>query len=98
MAKFKFYQDKQITTWVRDYFEIDAESLEDAVRYVQDLGCPLEEMEELPDTRAKFLRRDWDWMQDAMADLCDCDEPTRYCIFSCDLEDEGFCDEIAGRF
>ena len=97
MAKFKFYQDKQITTWVRDYFEVDAETLEDAVKYVQ-AGGTLEEMEELPNTKATFLRRDWDWMQDAWADLYDLNEPTRYVIFSCDLEDSGECDEIAGKY
>ena len=67
MAKYKFYQDKQVVAWVRDYFEVEAESLEDAVKYVQKAGCSLEEMEELPDTKAKFHHRDWDWMQDAMA-------------------------------
>ena len=95
MEKFKFFQDKQIATWVRDYFEVEAESLEDAVKYVQEQGCTLEEMESMPDnTRVSFLSRDWDWMQDAMSDLCDCDEPTRYSIFSCDIDDE----EIVGKY
>lgn len=30
MAKFRFYQDKEVTTWVRDYFNVEAETLDEA--------------------------------------------------------------------
>ena len=99
MAKFRFYQDKEVRTWVRDYFTIEAESLEEAIEYVQDAGCTLEDMECENSDRVEFERRDWDWMYDALADLCDQDDAARYSIFSCDLEDNGEMDcEIAGRY
>ena len=33
MAKFRFSQDKQITTWVSDYYYVEADCLEDAIRF-----------------------------------------------------------------
>ena len=98
MAKFRFYQDKEVRTWVRDYFTIEAETLEEAIEYVKEAGCTLEDMECEDSGRVEFEKRDWDWMQEALGEFCDADTPTRYCIYSCDLEDAGGCDEIAGRY
>lgn len=56
MAKFRFYQDKEVTSWVRDYFEVNAETLEDAIALVKDSGCSLDEMES-KDANVAFLRR-----------------------------------------
>lgn len=97
MAKFKFYQDKEVTTWVRDYFEVEAESLDEAVKWVEDMNCSLEIMERQEHSKAEFSHRDWDWMHDALCDLCDQQVPETYFIFSCDLEDAGKCDEVIGK-
>ena len=35
MAKFRFYQDKEVKTWVRDYFNVEAETLDEAIEYVK---------------------------------------------------------------
>ena len=94
MAKFRFYQDKEITSWVRDYFEVNAETLEDAIALVKDSDCSLDEMES-KDANVAFLHRDWDWMHDVLADCCDQDVPERYGIYSCDLDD---CDEIVAHY
>ena len=74
------------------------ESLDEAIEYVKEAGCTLEDMECEDSVRVEFIMRDWEWMQDALADLCDADSTARYSIFSCDLEDAGECDEVAGRY
>lgn len=45
MAKFKFYQDTKINAWVRDFFEIEADSLEDAIDLVKRGNMSLDEFE-----------------------------------------------------
>lgn len=86
MAKFRFYQDKEIKTWVRDYYNVEAETLDDAIEYVKNMGCPFEDDECMKDTKVEFEYRDTDWMIDNLIDLADADEPVRYSIFSKDLD------------
>lgn len=86
MAKFRFYQDKEVKTWVRDYFNVEAETLDDAIEYVKNMGCPFEDDECKKDTKVEFEYRDTDWMFDQIIDLADEDEPIRYSIFSKDLD------------
>ena len=89
MAKFKFYQDKEIRAWARDYFNVEANSLEEAIEFVRSLNCPLEDEERKRDTKVEFITRDWDWMYDSLCDSCDDQKPILYGIYSCDLEDNG---------
>lgn len=85
MAKFRFYQDKEVKTWVRDYFNVEAETLDEAIEYVKNMGCPFEDDECKKDIKVEFEYRDTDWMFDQIIDLAD-DEPIRYSIFSKDLD------------
>ena len=85
MAKFRFYQDKEIRTWVRDYFNVEAETLDEAIKYVKNMGCPFEDDECKKDTKVEFEYRDTDWMIDNIIDLAN-EEPIRYFIFSKDLD------------
>ena len=85
MAKFRFYQDKEIKTWVRDYYNVEAETLDEAIKYVKNMGCPLEDDECKPNTKVEFEYRDTDWMIDNLIDLAN-EEPIRYSIFSKDLD------------
>lgn len=99
MTKFRFYQDKEVLTWVRDYFEVEADNLEDAIAHVKRMGT-LEDAEDDKDSRVSFLRRDWDWMYDCLADCANENETSRFLIFSCDLESQaGMIDsEVAGKY
>lgn len=36
MAKFRFFQDKEVKTWVRDYFTVEADTLEEAIKIIED--------------------------------------------------------------
>ena len=85
MAKFRFYQDKEVKTWVRDYFNVEAETLDEAIEYVKNMGCPFEDDELKPKSKVEFEYRDTDWMIDNLIDLAN-EEPTRYSIFSKDLD------------
>ena len=49
------------------------------------MGCPFEDDECKPDTKVEFEYRDTDWMFDQVIDLAN-EEPTRYSIFSKDLD------------
>ena len=86
MAKFRFYQDKEVKTWVRDYFNVEAETLDEAIEYVKNMGCPFEDDECKHGTKVEFERRDWDWSYDNLVDLVDADDPLRYSIYSKDLD------------
>lgn len=85
MAKFRFAQEKQITTWVRDYYEIEAESLEDAIAIVEQADMSLDELES-EDDRVEWSERDsensFEWTFE------DNRFPVRYNISSCDTGDE----------
>ena len=85
MAKFRFYQDKEVKTWVRDYFNVEAETLDEAIEYVKNMGCPFEDDELKPKSKVEFEYRDTDWMIDNIIDLAN-EEPIRYSIFSKDLD------------
>lgn len=86
MAKFRFYQDKEVKTWVRDYFNVEAETLDEAIEYVKNMGCPFEDDECKPNTKVEFEYRDTDWMFDQNINLVDACVPLRYSIFSKDLD------------
>ena len=87
MAKFRFYQDKEVKTWVRDYFNVEAETLDEAIEYVKNMGCPFEDEECKKGTKVEFEYRDGDWTNEILWDCMDADDPIRYSIFSKDLED-----------
>ena len=96
MAKFKFYQDKEVKTWVRDYFEVEANTLEDAIEYVKNMGCSFDEDELKDGSKVEFKTRDWDWNSDFLVDFADSYFPSHYTIVSCDLEgdDEYDCEIV----
>ncbi len=94
MAKFRFYQDKEVKTWVRDYFNVEAETLEEAIEYVKNMGETFEDNECHKDTKVEFERRDWDWNYAHLVDCADADVPERYSIFSKDLEVNGEDSEV----
>lgn len=94
MAKFRFYQDKEVKTWVRDFFNVEAETLEEAIEYVENMGETFDDNECHKDTKVKFEYRDTDWMFDQITDLADADVPTRYSIFSMDLDAIGEDSEV----
>ena len=93
MAKFRFFQDKEVKTWVRDYFNVEAETLDEAIEYVKNMGCPFEDDELMLNSKVEFEYRDTDWMIDNLIDLAN-QEPTRYSIFSKDLDTIGEDSEI----
>ena len=80
MAKFRFYQDKEVKTWVRDYYEVEADSLEDAIEFIQKEDTSMEQLEYKYPDRVSFDERDDDQMFDLMEDQ----NPTNFEIYSCD--------------
>lgn len=58
MAKFRFMQDKEIKTWVRDWYEIEAETYEDAVRLIDDECATLDYLESKHPDVVQFVERD----------------------------------------
>ena len=83
MATFRFYQDKEVKTWVRDYYNVEAETLEDAMKQIQDAKESLEDLEYDSDN-VEFDYRD----DSVIFDACNEDWNTLI-VFSCDLEDNG---------
>lgn len=83
MAKFRFAQEKQITTWVRDFYEVEADSLYEAIKIVEEGGCSLEELE-YNDNRVEFIENDGDFMYENWSN----DFPDVYRVISCDTEEE----------
>lgn len=98
MAKFRFYQDKEVKTWVRDYFNVEAETLDEAIEYVKNMGCPFEDDECKHDTKVEFEYRDTDWAYNQLWDLMDADNPVRYSIFSKDLDGTDEDSEVVYRY
>lgn len=94
MAKFRFYQDKEIKTWIRDYFTVEAESLEDAIALIKKDGSDLDVMETRHNGRIEFEERDMDTSLEWFTDGSFSEIPLRYSIFSCDLELEGLDGEV----
>ena len=80
MAKFRFYQDKEVKTWVRDYYEVEADSLEDAIDFIQKEGTNMEQLEYKYPDRVSFDERD----DDQMFDLLEDQNPTNFEIYPCD--------------
>lgn len=85
MAKFRFAQEKQITTWVRDFYEVEADNLDEAIAIVEEADCSLDELE-FDGNRVEWVERDTDNMIDWAYE--DNGRPTRYNISSCDTGDE----------
>ena len=90
MAKFKFYEDRKITAWTRDYFEVEAETLDDAIALIKEHNVRLDELE-LNNKSVEWLYRDGDTMWDTMEDT------ESFGIYSCDLELEGEESEIIAK-
>lgn len=80
MAKFRFYQDKEVKTWIRDYYEVEADSLEDAIAFIQKEDTSMEQLEYKYPDRVSFDERD----DDQMFDLMDDQNPTTFEIYPCD--------------
>ena len=49
MEKYKFYQDRKVTSWERDYFSVEADSYEEAVNIIRSWGC--EDVSNISDKR-----------------------------------------------
>ena len=83
MAKFRFAQEKQIITWVRDFYEVEADSLEDAIAIVEEAGTSLEELE-YNDERVEFVEKDEEFEYEDWNNAF----PQVYRVLSCDTEEE----------
>ena len=96
MATFRFYQEKEVKTWVRDYYNVEADTLEEAIKIIEDADMSLDRLE-CVDERVEFNERD---MDTAMEWLCNNsnDFPKRYSIHSCDLYNADEPDEIIERY
>lgn len=96
MAKFRFYQEKEVKTWVRDYYTVEADTLEEAIKIIKDADTSLDRLE-CEDKRVEFDERD---MDAAMEWLCnDSNEfPQKYSIHSCDLYNADESDQIMARY
>lgn len=94
MAKFRFYQDKEVKTWIRDYFNVEAETLDDAIEYVKNMGCTFDKDECRKDTKVEFYERDVDLMLNTIVEVDTFGEIGRYSIYSCDLDDNGEDSEV----
>lgn len=96
MAKFRFFQDKEVKTWVRDYFNVEAETLEEAIAIIKDGAMDMDSLER-KDGRVEFYERD---MDATMEWFCEGSNafPERYSIHSCDLYNADKPDEIIERY
>jgi hypothetical protein len=90
MAKFEFYQDTEIKAWNRHYFEVEAESLEEAIALIQNEGKSLDELE-MQTKRVQWYHHDDNLIYDTMRDL------GKWHIYSNDLEHEGKESEILSK-
>lgn len=86
MAKFRFSQEKQVVTWVRDYFYVEAETLDEAIAIIQDADEPLERLE-LQDKRVEFDERDMDTAIEWFCNDAN-QEAERFYINCCETDDE----------
>lgn len=85
MEKFRFYQDKEVKTWVRDYYYVEAESLEDAVKYVKEQNDVMENIENKFPGRVYFDERDVDMSVNTLEEA-----PMRVEIGCHDIGGDGF--------
>lgn len=86
MGKFKFYQDKEFKTCVRDYFYVYAETLEEAIALIQKEDCSMDDLERRLPNKVEFYERDMDTTMEWF-----CEDSTQkpmlsLSINSCDLE------------
>lgn len=81
MATFKFYQDTEIKAWVRDYFEVEADSLEDAIELIKKGNTTLDELENQTE-QVMWSYRDYDLVNETMI------KQESWGVYSCDLENE----------
>ena len=52
MGKYKFYQDRKVTSWERDYFSVEADSYEEAEAIVRSWKC--EDVSDIIDSRLSY--------------------------------------------
>lgn len=52
MGKYKFYQDRKVTSWERDYFSVEADSYEEAEGIVRSWKC--EDVSNIIDRRLSY--------------------------------------------
>ena len=83
MAKFRFYQETEVKTWVRDYYTVEADTIEEAIKIIKDADTSLDRLE-CEDKRVEFDERDMDaameWLYNDSNEF-----PKKYSIRSCDL-------------
>lgn len=84
MGKYSFYQDKEVKMYVRDYYNVYADTLEEAIEYVKKMGCPFEDDECKKGTKVEFDYRDSDYLSYQLS--VDMGDIESYSIFSTDLE------------
>lgn len=77
MAKFSFYQDKEVKTWVRDYFEVEAETKEEAIAFLKEQEKSLESLEYEHKDKVQWEERDNEVMLNSFEDYT----PLRFSIF-----------------
>lgn len=100
MAKFTFYQDKEVKTWVRDYYQVEANTIEEAIEFIKGVGndALMDEIEYKHPGKVEFNFRDSDWMFEQLVDLSDADEPKRYSIYTPDKEEFGGDMEVISKY
>lgn len=54
MGKYKFYQDRKVTSWERDYFSVEADSYEEAEAIVRSWKC--EDVSNVSDSHLHYER------------------------------------------
>ena len=81
MEKFRFYQDTKVTSYIRDYYEVKAESLQDAIELVKQSHTTMDELE-YKNENVSWFRRDEDLLLKCI------EETNSYSICSVDLENE----------
>lgn len=82
MGKFRFYEDRQVMSWTREYFDVEAPTLQDAIEMIQKAGVSLNELENDVDG-VVWSHNDHDVLIECCQDL------GAFEIFSCDLENNG---------
>lgn len=60
MEKYKFYQDRKVTSWERDHFSVEADSYEEAVAIVRSWEC--EDVESIIDN--SLCHEGWEALPD----------------------------------
>lgn len=66
MGKYKFYQDRKVTSWERDHFSVEAESYEEAVAIIRSWNC--EDVSNIIDSSLCY--EEWEALHDTSECLC----------------------------